>query len=197
MSVVTEQPMTQGEREAAKQDCVAKVARLGVLIAFLEPEAMGDQAVAQELADLRSSRDAARGELRKLLEAEREEKQASEAEARGAAEYREERLTRARELASERQAAAKAVDQGLRQFAIALAGYERICREQQSTLAAAGSKQAADTACSRGYTLGGALAYALQQSKVPARVLDMPSVSPSVVLPLSESDAIPIAPAAS
>ena len=192
MAVMTENEMGESERRALVDDAAQTIAKLGILIAQLEPDAKGDKRIQQELATLISERRAAEGALSELLAGGRREQDARELEATQAAQAREAHLERARELGAERVKAAKAVDEGLRQFALALETYHHLSQQQANELMSSGNRSAAGAARPRPHRVTAAVAFALRECRVPTGAVETVTVSPSHVLPLLSSDPVAI-----
>lgn len=168
----------------------------------LAPEALRTKTGATKLArveaEIREAEQSLdRVQLARTETARREE----QARADAVSERRTAALQRARELQTERQKAAKAVDTALRRFATTLASWDRITTEQEQTLRAAGwNGERAMQARARPWMVEAAIALALRDAGCPRGIVGLQSFTGPISLgprhegPLADQDARPVEP---
>jgi hypothetical protein len=196
MAAVVDQ-VSETERQALKQDCVKTIQDLTVQIDSREADAATDPMVAADLDDMRSSRSAAESQLRDILEAEHQERQAHDAEAVEARERQARHMDRAREIeAGPLPACRERVDQTAKAFAEAVGEFVQVKRELATALTLSGNRQLADIARPRSQPINSTLRFHLRQAQVPASAMELPPMSAQHVKPVSESDPVAIAPEA-
>ena len=189
--------------EALQSETEAELAELRDRRRRLAPEALRIRSAAGKLTrvevQIREAEQALeRVQLARAETARREEQARLDADAQ----RRAGGLARARELQSERNAAAREVDAAARQFAVKLAAWDRITTRQEQALRAAGwNGEHAMAARPRPWMVEAALGRALGDAGVPRGMIRMEtftgataSVRPGKVVPLAECDARPVEP---
>jgi hypothetical protein len=159
--------------------------------ASLALDALTDERKARELGDVEARLAGARAELERvgLARAEAERRELAEheqAKAKAVADARR----RASELQVDREAAARAVDEGAAAFATALAAHQRICAEQASVLGGDWRQVLPPQ-----YVLEAAFAHALNEASAPVPAAELSSLTINRAAPLAALDPHVIEPA--
>jgi hypothetical protein len=187
------EPVEQPEPDrfdAVETEIRGTIAELEGSRASLALDALDDERKARELGDVEARLAGARAELERVglarAEAERRElAEHEEAKAKAVADARR----RASELQVDREAAARAVDQGAAAFATALAAHQRIAAEQASVLGGDWRQVLPPQ-----FALEAALAHALNEASAPVpvelnltiRAAPLAALDPHVIEPATE-----------
>ncbi len=190
------EPVEQAEPDrfdAVETEIRGTIAELERSRASLALDALSDERKARELGDVEARLAGARAELERVglarTEAERRElAEHEEAKAKATADARR----RASELQVDREAAARAVDEGAAAFATALAAHQRICAEQASVLGGDWRQVLPPQ-----YVLEAAFAHALNEASAPVpaelshltinRAAPLAALDPHVIEPAEQA----------
>lgn len=177
--------------DAVETEIRGTIADLEQTRASLALDALTDERKARELGDVEARLAGARAELERVglarTEAERRElAEHEEAKAKAVADTRR----RASELQVDREAAARAVDEGAAAFATALAAHQRICAEQASVLGGDWRQVLPPQ-----YVLEAAFAHALNEASAPVPAAELSSLTINRAAPLAALDPHVIEPA--
>jgi hypothetical protein len=182
--------------DALESDAREQIESLNQQRQRIAPEALKDENVAAELRGLAGELAAAERTLDQVALARLEnERRDQEAERDAEARRKAKALQRARELQNEREMAARRVDRGAKQLAVALHDLDAICESQRIDLMEAGEARDSVRVLPLPSSIESAIAFAMREANAPRGIINLPGAPVGREMPLAKTDIKPVQPA--